>query len=333
MKIRKTFWVLVFITLICAGCDDDTRGLKFNEDGTDSDSDNGGDTSNNTRAELVGDIERSGNYVLEMTDGTDTILFECTAAQGGLITKAAFNGKNILAEGVSMNGSTFWLAPQSAWGWPPPAFLDKNDFTPSVEHSSSTIILTSAADPSYNIQVIKKFSPDLSHFAIVLEYSIVNTGSAPVSYAPWEISRVLPGGITFFPSGSEVNSVDMTQMTVSDINGVTWFDHTTDLSGGDYKYCADGARGWLAHTAADIVFVKSFEDQPSSLKPSGQGEIQLYVKGGAYEEVEQMGAYTEIPPGEQVSWTVRWYLRKMPADASMTVGDQPLVDYIDNLVK
>jgi hypothetical protein len=315
-----------------SACDDSAEP----DQSTDNEEDSNSDAT--PTATLVGDIERDGNYVLELTDGTDTLLFECTAEKGGLITQLALNGINILADESVGNangyGSTFWVAPQTVWNWPPPAVLSTEASTPEVVSATSTITLTSGVDENLNIQVIKKFSPDLARFAIVLEYTIVNTGTEPVSFAPWEISRVLPGGITFFPTGDEVDEVTgMKLLTVTDVDGVSWFDHTAPLSSGDYKYIADGSGGILAHAFEDMIFVKSFEDQPASAKPPEQGEIQLYVKGGSYQEVEQMGAYEEIPVGGQTSWTIRWYLRNLPSDAAVEVGNQPLVDFVNSLVK
>jgi hypothetical protein len=323
MMRKRIGLILVLATISAVACDDGARDILGDGDA---------DSDGTPTSTLVGDIERGGNYVLELTDGTDTLLFECTPQSGALITKLSLNGTNILAETAAMNGSTFWVAPQTAWGWPPPAFLDTAAFTPAVDTAAGSITLTSEADANLGIQVAKKFSPDLVNFAIVLEYSIVNTGGVPVSFAPWEISRVLPGGVTFFPTGSEVNTVDMNQLTVTDINGISWLDHTVSIDAGDHKYCADGSRGWLAHAAGDLVFVKSFNDEAAALKPPGQGEIQLYVKGGQYEEVEQMGPYGEIPAGGQTTWTVRWYLRRLPPGGAVSPGNQALVDFVDNLV-
>ncbi len=321
--IAKNSVRLLSAALVCFGCDD---GSQDASDHDDSDSEP-------REVSLVGDIERDGVYALEMTDGTDTMLFECTAENGGLITTFALNGENMLATDAISNGSTFWPAPQSDWDWPPPAFLDTATLTPIIDTASASVTLTTEADAELGIQVVKKFSPDLDRFAMVLDYTVVNTGDAPVSYAPWEISRVLPGGVTFFPTGDEVNDMDMKPLPVTEEDGISWMDHTRPMASGDYKYNADGARGWLAHAAGDLVFAKSFKDEDHEVKPPGQGEIQLYVKGGEFEEVEQMGAYEEIPVGGQITWTVRWYLRRVPSDASVSVGDQALADFVDNLVK
>jgi hypothetical protein len=333
MRLYPLCFAFAIATGMLSGCGSDTRPTSFGGDGGDTDADTNSDAA--PTSTLVGDIERGGNFALELTDGVDTMLFECTAAQGGLITKLALNGVNFLADSTvgSIYGSTFWVAPQSLWVWPPPTVLDTDAFTPTVDLLTSTVTLTSGVDTDLNFQVIKKFSPDLVRFAIVLEYVIVNTGAAPLSLAPWEITRVFPNGVTFFPTGGEVNAVDMTQLNVTDIGGITWFDHTVPLSSGDYKYCADGRGGLLAHAAQNLVLVKSFQDEPASAKPPGQGEIQLYVKGGAYEEVEQMGAYREIPVGEKATWTVRWYLRNLPSTASIDVGNQGLVDFVNSLVQ
>ncbi len=327
-----TLWTLAVFGI---GCGEETVGI---DEGSDGDS-NGSDSNVRSEVRRVGDIERDGNFVLELSDNVDTVLFECTAERGGLITKFALNGENILAEEESVSsqngfGSTFWVAPQTVWDWPPLDALNTDAATSAVDADTGTITLTTSADTEFNFQVVKKFSPDLEHFAVALEYTIVNTGEEPIQFAPWEISRVLPGGITFFPTGSEVDEVvGMKPLTIVDEEGVSWFDHREALTNGDYKYIADGSGGYLAHATQTMLFVKSFEDQPASVKPPGQGEIQLYVKGGMYQEVEQMGAYEEIPVGGEASWKVRWTLQKLPSDAAFDVGAGALVDLAEDLAQ
>src|SRR5256885_2612424 len=52
---------------------------------------------------------------------------EIDAATGGRVTALELGGRNLLSEpaaDAANYGSTFWPAPQSAWGWPPPAEID-----------------------------------------------------------------------------------------------------------------------------------------------------------------------------------------------------------------
>ena len=59
------------------------------------------------------------------------------------------------------------------------------------------------------------------------------------------------------------------------------------------------------------------------LKPAepapAEAEIQIYVNTGkTFVEIEEQGAYTTLNAGEELSWTVRWYLEPtdLPAEPS-----------------
>jgi hypothetical protein len=102
-------------------------------------------------------------------------------------------------------------------------------------------------------------------------------------------------------------------------------------NGTNYKFHTDGADGWLAHTDGSLVFIKTFNDEPASAAAPEEGEIEIYVNGQQYEEVEAQGPYASIPAGgESTPWNVKWYLRDMPAGASADVGDQALIDFVES---
>ena len=59
----------------------------------------------------------------------------------------------------------------------------------------------------------------------------------------------------------------------------------------------------------------------SSQRAPAEAEIQLYVNSGkTYLELESQGAYTELKPGESLSYTVRWYL--MPVNSESITSQQ-----------
>ena len=52
-----------------------------------------------------------------------------------------------------------------------------------------------------------------------------------------------------------------------------------------------------------------FEDLSPTQPAPDEAEIQVYVnRGKTYIELESQGAYTTLAPGEQLTWTVKWYL-------------------------
>jgi len=279
-------------------------------------------------AELVLPIERNGAYTLELTDGSDTLLFECTAEEGGLITKFMLNDKHLISQltGSHQYGSTFWPSPQT-WGWPPASSMPNLATTPyqaTVDANSHTIVLESAVQHTVGLQFIKQFSPDLVNMAINLRYTIRNTSDSEVSVAPWEVTRVTPGGVTFFPTG---HKVFQNNLATREAIGMTWFLQPIQGGSGSSKLFADGSDGWIAHATDDMVFIKTFADLPASARAPNEGEIEIYADGSVYQEIENQGAYATIPAGGETHWDLKWFLRPKPVDAEVAIGNQPLVDF------
>jgi hypothetical protein len=102
----------------------------------------------------------------------------------------------------------------------------------------------------------------------------------------------------------------------------------------DQKLFADGSGGWLAHAETDWVIVKKFMDT-NGMAATGESEIQVYMNNPGntgnptpYMEVEQQGAY-----GAVGTWTVTWFVRKLPSGLTATAGSQELVDFVKSLVE
>jgi len=164
---------------------------------------------------------------------------------------------------------------------------------------------------------------------VVITYTIRNIGTAARSFAPWEITRVAPEGMTFYPQGNG-DPTGTSMMPVSRSDGITWFTHSTDLSG-NLKLFSDAADGWIASTDGDIILVKKFPDIPASDAAPGEAEIELYTNGN-YVEVEQQGAFTEIPAGGERTWQVTWYLREIPDDVDVSEGSASLLAFVESLL-
>jgi len=101
--------------------------------------------------------------------------------------------------------------------------------------------------------------------------------------------------------------------------------------GGTEVLCG-GTHGFLAHTARGLIYIKSFTDVPPELRAPGEAEIEIYANN-RYVEVEVQGPYSVIDPGESVSWTVRWYLRKLPPDIVPFPGNAELLSFAAGVVR
>jgi hypothetical protein len=277
-----------------------------------------------------------GKYLLTL----GSTYLEIDPANGARLTAlrvGSSTATNLLADSAVTEqddnwGSTFWPSPQS-WPWPPTdlgSIASINSLPYTATLAADTLTLTSslnAAAPM--LSVIKKFSPDLAKEAIVIDYTMTNGGSDPVTCAPWEVTRVAPGGITFYPAASPPYAQATPLLATTDVAGATWYQHDpTDMT--LYKLFGDGKDGWLAHAAGDLLLIKSFADLPADAAAKNEAEIEIYASP-KYVEVEQQGAVATLAAGESLHWTVRWYARKLSAPA--VVGSADLVAFVQNQIK
>jgi hypothetical protein len=265
-----------------------------------------------------------GKLVLEL----GSTYFEVTPKHGARVTSLRQAGVELLwltgaANYADAFGSTFWPSPQ-IWPWPPPAEIDNGAYVASVE-PSGTITTLGDANADTSLKVSKRFSANLEREAIEVEYAMTNTGDAKVSWAPWEITRMPATGLAFWPTGGA--PFGPRPMVSHSAAGHTWCDPSQ--TEGEGKLFADGAGGYLAYLLGDRLLVKQFEDQPPSAVAPEEAEIELYVNPDhSYVEVENQGAYTSIAPGETVRWRVVWYVRKLPAGVTPTLGNPDLVAFV-----
>jgi hypothetical protein len=246
-------------------------------------------------------------------------------------------GPNLLADSLVTAqednwGSTFWPSPQN-WAWPPTdagSINAINTLPYAAVLAGNTLTLTgevNATAPS--VSVTKKFSTDLARLAIVIEYTMTNGGTVLVTVAPWEITRVASGGITFYAEASEPVAHDpMVLPPTTSTDGVRWYQHDPSVTE-PTKFFADG-KGWIAHASGDLLLIKSFPDLSPAESPTGEAEIEIFA-APRYVEVENQGAVKSLAPGESLHWTVHWYARKLAAPA--VVGSADLVAYVQNQIK
>jgi hypothetical protein len=266
----------------------------------------------------------------------DTVL-AVDAAKAGRIVTFSLGGKNILTTAKHREdnnwGSTFWTSPQSDWNWPPPPEMDPNPYTARLE--GDTLVLEGATIPAHGLAVTKRFAVDAGRAVVAIDYGIVNRGKQARSVAPWEISRVAAGGLTFFPMGEGQpwkGFQELLPLTISD--GVAWLPSETKPASADQKAFADGREGWIAHVAGDLLLVKSFPGITAAEAAPGEAEIELYTDPGrTYVEVENQGAYTELEPGATATWPVRWRLHKLDASVAVRPGSAALLAVVRGLLR
>jgi len=250
---------------------------------------------------------------------------EVDAARGGRVTALRLGGRNLLTapEVDPINyGSTFWTSPQSAWGWPPVAEIDTAPYAASLERDA--IVLRGPTSAALGVSIEKRFAVDVGRGAFVLTYRIVNRAAAPTQVAPWEVTRMLPNGLTFFATGAARYAPS--DLPARELDGVTWIRHDADVIAGHQKLFADTTEGWIAHVDADALFVKTFAVVPRDAHAPGESQVEVYASTEhRYVEVEQQGACETVEPGGALDWTVEWRVRRLPASLPRELGSAALV--------
>jgi hypothetical protein len=224
-------------------------------------------------------------------------------------------------------GSTFWDAPQSAWGWPPRAVLDVGVY--GAARVGDAVEMTSAIDPDSGLRFAKRFVLDAPRGRVEIRYAIENQGETGRSVGPWELTRV-PGGLSFFPE-LEVSGLPPSQLVpLQRSHGICWysFDAAELVTG--KKLFGAAREGWLAHVSPDhLLFIKRFEaTAPEHLAP-GQGGVEIWGQdGGPYVELENHGRYVTLAPGERTEYRVDWYLERLPQEVEVAAGNPELAELV-----
>jgi hypothetical protein len=282
------------------------------------------------KAAWVAPAIEDGRHVLAWDD----VSFEVDAHVGGRVTALRLGGRNLLT-GPEIDagnyGSTFWTSPQSAWGWPPVPEIDHQPYGAIIE--DDTIIMRSARSRILGVEVEKRFTADRARGALLFDFRIFNQGPASAQTAPWQITRVHPGGLTFFPTGT--GSFAPSNLAVSEALGVTWYAYDAAAVTDNQKLFADGREGWLAHV--DIgnaaLLLKTFAVVPRAAQAPGEAQIEIYASPAhTYVEVEAQGAYETVAPGASLGWRVVWLVRRLPPGLRSAAGSSELVAYVRGLV-
>jgi hypothetical protein len=169
------------------------------------------------------------SYVLQVHN----ISISIDAKRGARVTSFASDGEEQLTSNkVNQNyyGSTLWLSPQSVWGKPQPPALDIGMYKGAIK--KDYLNLQSAVDTLNGLRFEKKFWGDVKDTAIHIRYTVHNVSNEVKNIAPWEVTRVPVGGLSFFPKGADT-ALTKSNLPVSDTGGIIWYN--SDKSAHTFK--------------------------------------------------------------------------------------------------
>ena len=257
-------------------------------------------------------VEESGEGKYTIKNGEVSMTID---VNGGKILSFKHGDAEVISQTTFPNsfGSTFWTSPQKEWNWPPVPEFDRQPYT--VENGDK-FVMTSQVSQRLKYRVTKTFTPNEKDQSIAVTYTIKNESDETRKVAPWEITRVPNDGVIFFDAPIDA----ITPAGLMDFKpafGLSWF--MADEAQQNRKINADG-KGWLAYCANGLLMVKKFDDLDASQPAPDEAEIQVYVNmRKTFIELESQGAYTTLQPGEELKWTVTWYLA--PFDGKPEPGE------------
>lgn len=244
--------------------------------------------------------QNTNPYVLE----NELIRFQVAPDTGGRIASFKYKGEEILSQIRDKEnflwGSTIWPAPQSAWGWPPPAAMDQGQYT-LVSNRKNQLIIDSPKDAYQGIQLRKKFTLS-SPNTIDIEYTFTNHSDSIVNTGIWEISRIPFSGKITWKSGSirEHNYIGLTQ-----IDSLSSFLLGKQKEPGKLFIDSDG--GWINYLSKGFRFSKYFDIVSAEAVAPEQAPIEVYFDPPrGFAEIEQHAAYLSLAPGAQSKFKVKW---------------------------
>jgi hypothetical protein len=250
---------------------------------------------------------------------------------GARIISLKYHGRELLSSHTANEenfGSTFWTSPQSDWNWPPiPTF----DIEPYYLNMAGTELqFYSETDKKSGLQVGKYFKLSAVDSSFIITYIIKNISNTDKYVGPWEVTRRIAGGITFFPAGPDSAVMSKSNLPgVSVQNGIVWFEYDSAKIVTDCKLFALGSEGWMANIQDSVLFLKSFTDIPASHLPPGQGEIEIFAnKEKQYIELENHGEYATLFPNDSLTYKMKWIIKTIPPHIDKTVGNEELVQWV-----
>ena len=243
-------------------------------------------------------------------------------------------------------GDTFWPSPQSLFDWPPPSVLDAEPYEVLVD-SPTALVMRSAPDPEYGLQVRKRFA--LTDDAVSIDFTVWNTWDRPHAIAPWQITRTPRDGLLVWAPGEPFTDDDRLRKEAEDPG--CWYVHSASprvlpeltrwhelavIAASDVprkcKLFTD-AHGWLAHVHDATLFLRTFPDLTSEQMAPRQAELELFFDPERdYLELENQGPFQELASGGRLDYAVQWRFTGLDAHVPADRVTPGLVDQIQRLL-
>lgn len=256
-----------------------------------------------------------------------TIQVIATTDVGPRVVSCGFKGKENLfynnpaemgtsgaKEYVGYGGHRLWAAPELAERTYYP-----DNFPLEVKTFDNVVLLTSAVETTTGLQKSMEIRMDEKQPKVVVRNMIKNSGLWTVKFAPWALSVMAAGGVAVLP----VKPRDFTPGLLLPSHDIAIWPYTrmTDPRftwGDDYillrqqsdavptKVAVMNEIGWAACVFPHATFIKFFTRESGGEYVDFGTNLQSWTNKDCL-ELETLGAFKMVEPGETVTHEETWY--------------------------
>jgi hypothetical protein len=274
---------------------------------------------------------------IELSNGTTRVVLEPNL--GGRVLVYELKGNNVLYIDPQLNGwiykpgdkiepsaGRFDIGPEFTVPSHPALWFGK--WTGKITGPREAELI-SQKDTATGVQLVRKFKlADNSSFLEVTQV-IKNVGNQVRRYGHWSRTFVEGGGISLTPlnpnskypkgyiiygPGNIMNFLPDNEDNIRVRNGILEIIGTPSRP----KFVMDGDAGWLAYLTNDNqLLIKKYTVYPDRVYPEiAASTTSIYYFKEQFCEVEPLGPMETLKPGEEVSFTERWFLLDYPYPAN-----------------
>ncbi len=255
---------------------------------------------------------------------------------GGRVSSLRYKDRQLLfsreaAQSSNNWGSTFWLSPQSLWGWPPIEAHDSSPYQVSQMHERSVSLVSQWG---IGAQVQKRMSLDDQRDNVLRMDYTVQARENFDELAGWEITRIPRRGLVFYPAQQTSLDVAMGAVVYRHSDEVVWLELKPDIKPPEGKINANGDEGWLAWVEDDLLYLKLYQPVEKKRMATGEGDVEVYLSPRQdYIELEVQSAATSLASGDQLQWRVSWLVEELPLGVEAEVGSEKLLAWVREQAK
>jgi len=250
-----------------------------------------------------------------------------------LYVREAEAGKSGEKEWTFRGGWRLWVSPEKR---ETTYALDNAPCTTEVV-GNDTLRVTGPAQPESGIQKIIEVRPDASKPVVHLRSRLRNVGSGVLTYAPWSLPVLRPGGRAFVPLdvgpltsfdsirrlilwsyarfsdpryrfGDRLVQIDQAKVKLAPAGQQGRRDDESKIG-------TDSKQGWSAYLVGGTLFLKRWQYEEGE-RPDGGASIEVY-SSHEFLELEHLGPLETIGAGEEIVLAEEW-----SAFAGVTVPEE-----------